>query len=63
MQLSNWLENALVDEEAREEILFWVRQLYRDKIFREGFELVRTRKKPVDFTFKRRSVLIDLRVD
>lgn len=63
MQLSNWLDNALVDEEGKDKIMFWVRQLYRDKRFRGNFELVKTRKKPVDFTFKRRSVLIDLRVD
>lgn len=63
MLLSNWLDNAVITDDTRKEIIKRVNKLYKDDLFREQFGLEQTKKEPFDekdYVFKKRSVLIEI---
>lgn len=66
MQLSNWLDNAILTSDSRKEIIHLVSKLNKDDQFRDQFGLSILKKTPEeekDFEFKKRSALIDILVE
>lgn len=65
MLLSNWLDNAVITDDTRREIIIMTNKLFKDELFKNQFGLEQIIKAPVskkDYEFKKRSVLIEVDV-
>lgn len=63
MLVSNWLSNALISADTRDEIMTGLNRLSKNPEFSERFWLLTTKKFPEaekDYEFKKRSMLVEL---